>query len=48
LNTLIGKTSELKKITADISDVDATDIEDALAYLEYKYKQIILCACSCP
>jgi replicative DNA helicase len=35
LNTLIGKTSELKKITADIRDVDATDIEDALAHFHH-------------
>jgi replicative DNA helicase len=30
LNSLIGKTSELKKTTADIRDIDATDIEDAI------------------
>ena len=35
LNTLIGKTSELKKITANIRDVDATDIEDALAHFHH-------------
>jgi replicative DNA helicase len=35
LNNLIGKTSELKKITADIRDVDATDIEDAVAHFKY-------------
>jgi replicative DNA helicase len=35
LNNLIGKTSELKKITADIRDVDATDIEDALAHFHH-------------
>jgi len=35
LNNLIGKTSELKKITADIRDVDATDIEDAVAHFKH-------------
>jgi replicative DNA helicase len=35
LNTLISKTSELKKITADIRDVDAVDIEDAITHFEY-------------
>lgn len=35
LNELITKTSELKKITANIRDVDATDIEDAVAHFEH-------------
>lgn len=35
LNNLIGKTAELKKITADIRDVDATDIEDAVAHYKH-------------
>ena len=35
LNNLIGKTAELKKITADIRDVDATDIEDAVAHFKH-------------
>lgn len=35
LNTLIAKTSELKKATADIRDVDATDIEDAVTHFEH-------------
>jgi len=35
LNTLISKTSELKKITADIRDIDATDIEDAIAHFKH-------------
>jgi replicative DNA helicase len=32
LNNLISKTSDLKRITADIRDIDATDVEDALAH----------------
>ncbi len=35
LNSIITKTSELKRITADIRDVDAVDIEDALAYYKH-------------
>jgi replicative DNA helicase len=35
LNNLIGKTAELKKITADIRDVDATDIDDAVAHFKH-------------
>ena len=35
LNNLIGKTSELKKITADIRDIDATDIEDAVTHFAH-------------
>jgi replicative DNA helicase len=35
LNTLISKTSELKKITADIRDIDATDIEDAMSHFQH-------------
>jgi replicative DNA helicase len=35
LNTLISKTSELKKSTADIRDVDAVDIEDAVNHFEH-------------
>jgi replicative DNA helicase len=35
LNNLISKTSELKKITANIRDIDATDIEDALAHFHH-------------
>ena len=35
LNTLIAKTSELKKITADIRDIDATDVEDAVSHFEH-------------
>jgi replicative DNA helicase len=35
LNILISKTSELKKITADIRDIDATDIEDAVSHFAH-------------
>jgi replicative DNA helicase len=35
LNSIISKTSDLKRITADIRDVDAVDIEDALAYYKH-------------
>ncbi len=35
LNNLIGKTSELKKITVNIRDIDATDIEDAIAHFKH-------------
>ena len=39
LEHLITKTSELKKNTAAIRDIDATDIEDAVAYYERVQKQ---------
>lgn len=39
LEHLITKTSELKKNTAAIRDIDATDIEDAVAYYEQVAKQ---------
>ena len=39
LETLISKTSELKKNTATIRDIDATDLESALAYFEKVQKQ---------
>jgi replicative DNA helicase len=32
LNTIISKTSELKRISADVRDIDATDVEDASAH----------------
>lgn len=32
LNTLISKSSDLKKITADVRDIDVIDVEDALSY----------------
>jgi len=35
LNNLISKTSELKKITADIRDIDATDMEDAISHFSH-------------
>jgi len=35
LNSLIAKTSEIKKVTADIRDVDAVDIEDALSHFKH-------------
>jgi replicative DNA helicase len=35
LNNLIAKTSELKKVTADIRDIDATDMEDALSHFNH-------------
>ena len=34
LNTLINETTNLKKVTADIRDLDVTDIDDAVAYFE--------------
>ena len=34
LNTLISETTNLKKITADIRDLDVTDIDDAVSYFE--------------
>ena len=39
LEHLITKTSELKKNTAAIRDIDATDLEDAVAYYERVQKQ---------
>jgi replicative DNA helicase len=39
LENLITKTSELKKNTAAIRDIDATDLEDAVAYYERVQKQ---------
>jgi replicative DNA helicase len=32
LNNIISKTSDLKRLTADVRDIDATDVEDALAH----------------
>lgn len=42
LENLITKTSELKKNTASIRDIDATDIESAVAYFENVQKQSAL------
>ena len=39
LENLIQKTSELKKNTATIRDIDVTDIEDAVAYYQNVQKQ---------
>jgi replicative DNA helicase len=39
LEELINKTSELKKNTSVIKDIDATDIEDAVAYFQNVQKQ---------
>ncbi len=39
LNDLITKTSELKKNTASIRDIDVTDLESAIAYFENVKKQ---------
>lgn len=39
LEALISKTSELKKNTAAIKDIDATDIDSAVAYFEQIAKQ---------
>jgi len=39
LEELITKTSELKKNTSTIRDIDATDIEDAVAYFENVQRQ---------
>lgn len=36
LNSLILKTSELKRITADIRDLDAVDVEDAITYYKHQ------------
>lgn len=35
LNTLITETANLKKATADIRDLDVTDVDDAVAYFEH-------------
>jgi len=42
LEKLISKTSELRKNTAAIRDIDATDLEDAVAYYENAQKQAAL------
>jgi replicative DNA helicase len=42
LETLISKTSELRKNTAAIRDIDATDLEAAVAYYENAQKQAAL------
>lgn len=34
LNTLVNETTNLKKVTADIRDLDVTDVDDAVAYFE--------------
>jgi replicative DNA helicase len=34
LNTLVNETTNLKKVTADIRDLDATDVDDAVAYFQ--------------
>ena len=34
LNTLVNETANLKKATADIRDLDVTDIDDAVSYFE--------------
>jgi replicative DNA helicase len=39
LDQLINKTSELKKNTSVIKDIDATDLEDAVAYFQNVQKQ---------
>ena len=39
LESLISKTSELKKNTATIRDIDATDLESAIAYYENVQRQ---------
>jgi replicative DNA helicase len=39
LNNIITKTSELKKNTSAIRDIDATDLESAIAYFEQVKKQ---------
>jgi replicative DNA helicase len=35
LNSIISKTADLKRITAEIRDIDAVDIDDAVAYYEH-------------
>jgi hypothetical protein len=39
LNDLITKTSELKKNTSTIRDIDATDLDSAIAYYENVCKE---------
>lgn len=39
LNNIISKTSDLKRVTADVRDVDATDVEDAVAHF-HKVKEL--------
>ena len=39
LNNIITKTSELKKNTSAIRDIDVTDLESAIAYFEHVKKQ---------
>lgn len=34
LNTLVNETTNLKKVTADIRDLDVTDVDDAVGYFE--------------
>ncbi len=34
LNSIISKTSDLKRITAEIRDIDAVDVEDAIAHFD--------------
>lgn len=34
LNNLVNETANLKKVTADIRDLDVTDVDDAVAYFE--------------
>lgn len=35
LNSIISKTSDLKRISSDVRDIDATDVEDASAYFTH-------------
>ena len=42
LEKIISKTSELRKNTAAIRDIDATDLDDAVAYYENAQKQAAL------
>jgi replicative DNA helicase len=39
LNNIISKTSDLKRITADVRDIDATDVEDAISHFN-KVKEL--------
>lgn len=34
LNTIIAESSNLKKVTSDVRDIDATDIDDAVSYFQ--------------
>jgi replicative DNA helicase len=34
LNTLVNETTNLKKVTADIRDLDVTDVDDAIGYFQ--------------